>query len=97
MSFMLFGARNETIPVLCLVTLFWIVPTVLIISELRFCCPIKWRKNKTWDSLLCYLGSHRCIPICGSKCCWECLRCNPESTTVKKYLNFVQQNEINLS
>jgi hypothetical protein len=61
------------------------VPICLFLEQLRFAFPIRWRLNPRWDAFLCRVGSHRCIPICGSRCCWECLRCSPESAAVKRH------------
>jgi hypothetical protein len=52
-----------------------IIPVLLFLSEIRFLLPIRWRKNPTWDTFLCRIGSHRCLPLCASGCCWECIRC----------------------
>jgi len=62
------------------------VPIGLFLEQLRFVLPIRWRLNPRWDAFLCRVGSHRCIPICGSRCCWICLRCEPENPTVKNFI-----------
>lgn len=61
------------------------VPISMFFEQLRFVLPIRWRVNRRWDAFLCRIGSHRCIPICGSRCCWECLRCHPDSPSVRRY------------
>lgn len=61
------------------------VPVAMFLEQLRFALPIRWRLNPRWDAFLCSIGSHRCIPTCASRCCWECLRCNPGSRAVKRY------------
>ncbi len=62
------------------------IPVALFLEQLRFAFPIRWRLNARWDAFLCSIGSHRCVPICGSRCCWECLRCNADSPSVKRFL-----------
>lgn len=70
---------------------FWGLATALFLEQLRFAFPIRWRKNARWDAFLCSIGSHRCVPICGSRCCWECLRCNPDSPSVKAYFERLER------
>jgi hypothetical protein len=58
----------------------------MFLDWVRFNTPMKWRaQNARWDAFLCRIGSHRCIPICGSRCCWECIRCEPDSQSVKRH------------
>lgn len=70
------------------------IPTALFLEQLRFAFPIRWRLNPRWDAFLCRVGSHRCIPICGSRCCWECLRCSPDSPAVKRYFERLARSGI---
>lgn len=56
-----------------------ILVTLAIVPWLRFCLPITLRcKNPALDKFLCKVGSHRCIRLCSSGCCWECVRCESE-------------------
>jgi len=59
---------------------------LMFLDWLRFNLPMKWRaQNARWDAFLCRIGSHRCVPICGTRCCWECIRCSPDSPAVKRH------------
>ncbi len=58
-----------------LFTIMAAIPIGLFLEQLRFAFPIRWRENARWDAFLCSIGSHRCVPICGNRCCWECPRC----------------------
>lgn len=41
--------------------------------------PMKLRiKFPAFDKFCCWGGLHRCVPICGRGCCWECVRCEAE-------------------
>lgn len=62
------------------------IDSIFFLEQLRFAFPVEWRVRwPKWDSFLCRIGSHRCVPICGSRCCWECIRCSPDSPSVKRY------------
>lgn len=68
------------------------VPISLFLGELRFALPIRWRLRwPEWDAFLCRIGSHRCVPICGSRCCWECIRCEKDSPSVKAYFERLER------
>lgn len=65
---------------------FCLIAIAMFLEQLRFNLPMQWRYDyPLWDALLCRIESHRCISLCGSGCCWECLRCNPDSPAVKRY------------
>lgn len=67
-------------------------PVMLFFEQLRFALPIRWRVlSPKVDSLLCKIGSHRCVPICGSLCCWECIRCEKDSPSVKAYFERLER------
>ena len=70
---------------------FFLLSLAFFLSELRFALPIRWRLNACWDAFLCRAGSHRCVPICGSRCCWECIRCNPDSPAVKAHFERMER------
>lgn len=56
----------------------------------RFNMPMKWRaRSKRWDAFLCRVGSHRCVPICGTRCCWVCIRCSPDDPGVKRHFEMI--------
>ena len=66
------------------------VMTAVFLDILRFSMPMAWRiRWPKWDAFLCRCGSHRCIRICGSGCCWECIRCNPDDPNVKRRLELL--------
>lgn len=63
---------------------------MMFLDWLRFNLPMRWRaQSARWDAFLCRIGSHRCIPICGSRCCWECIRCEPDSPAVKRHFELL--------
>lgn len=73
-------------------SVFVIIQSVMFFSYLRFNLPMKWRaKNAAWDAFLCRIGSHRCIPICGARCCWVCIRCNPDDPLVKRHFDLLKR------
>ena len=69
---------------------FVLIMTAVFLDILRFSLPVEWRiRWPKWDAFLCRCGSHRCIRICGSGCCWECIRCNPDDPNVKRRLELL--------
>lgn len=65
---------------------------ILLLHFLRFSLPIKLRIRFAWlDELLCKVGSHRCVCLCGRGCCWDCIRCHPEDV-LKSFPDFEIKN-----